>query len=113
MPEEETKSPPKVKFIYKKSDDYRRCFVNGAYGSFSPHGDFVCDFFFEFKEIPAEQEAYVNMETDQLGYIKGEPKEVSEFTREIRVGIVLSPQELINLRDWLNERIEDYKKTWG
>ncbi|OPY51910.1 MAG: hypothetical protein A4E51_01448 [Methanosaeta sp. PtaU1.Bin055] len=113
MPDEETKLPSKIRFIYKKSDDYKQCFVNGAYGSFSPHGDFICDFFFEFKEIPPEQEARVDIKNDQLDYIKVESTDVPEYTREIRLGIIMSPQELIDLRDWLNKRIEDYTKSRG
>lgn len=110
MPDDGTKPPRKVKFTYKKADNYRQCFVNGAYGAFSPRGDFVCDFFYEFKELPTEQVAEVNEETGQLNYEIIESPELPEFLREVRLGIVLSPQELINIRDWLDKKIEEYNK---
>jgi len=112
MPDEEIKPPTKVKFVYKKAEDYQQCFVNGAYGGFSPRGDFICDFFFEFKELPTEQEANVKPESNELDYIKGQPPETAEFVREVRLGIVMTPQELINLRDWMNKRIDEMKEKF-
>lgn len=115
MPGEDTKTPPEVKFIFKKADGYKQCYINGAYGTFNPRGDFVCDFFYEFKELPTEQIADVNEETGQLDYKTKSPSELTElipeFVREVRLGIVISPQQLINLRDWLDKMIEEYKKS--
>ena len=113
MPDEDIKPPTKVKFVYKRAEDYQQCFVDGAYGGFSPRGDFVCDFFFEFKEGPTEQEANIREGVDQLDYVKPAPREMAEFTREVRLGIIMSPQEMINLRDWMNKRIDEVKEKFS
>jgi hypothetical protein len=112
MPDEEITPPTKVKFVYKKAGDYKQCFVNGAYGGFSPRGDFVCDFFFEFKEFPTEQEGNINPETNQLDIDPTPNPEITEIIREVRLGIVMSPQQMIHLRDWLDKRIADFKEKY-
>jgi hypothetical protein len=111
MPDEGTKTPPQVKFIYKKADDYKQCYVNGAYGSFGSRGDFVCDFFYEFKELPMEQKADVDEKTGQLKYKGVKSPDLPEFVREVRLGVVMSPQELINLKEWLDKKIEEFKEN--
>ena len=109
MQDEGTKPPSKLKFIYKKADDYRQCYVNGAYGFFSPRGDFMFDFFYEFKELPTVQEAEVNEDTGQLKYDNIDIPVIPEFVREVRLGVIMSPQQLVNLRDWLDKQIKEYK----
>lgn len=39
-----------------------------------------------------------------------EPKEV-EITRELQVGIILTPNEAKNLAQWLLQKVEEYEKT--
>jgi hypothetical protein len=112
MRDEEIKLPTKVKFIYKRAEDYKQYFVNGAYGGFSPRGDFVCDFFFEFKEFPIEQEGNINPETNQIDIIPVPIIDTPEIVREVRLGIVMSPQQLMHLRDWLDKRITDFKEKY-
>lgn len=107
MPDEEITPPTKVKFVFRKSDDYQQCFVNGAYGGFTPHGDLVCDFFFEFKEMPTEQEANIYAGSDKLEYIAGETPDAIKFIREVKLGVIMSPQKVIDLRNWLDKKIEE------
>lgn len=112
MTDEDVKPPTKVKFIYRKTADYKQYFVNGAYGGFSPRGDFICDFFLEFKEFPMEQEGNINPETAQVDIIPIQSPETAEIIREVRLGIVMSPQQMIHLRDWLDKRIVDFKEKY-
>ncbi len=49
--------PVHVKFTFQRPDDYKMYFVNGAYGGLTPHGDLICNFFFEYKTLPESEEA--------------------------------------------------------
>jgi len=46
----ETCETPQIRFISKKSDDYKLEFINGAISSLTPRGEIVCDFHLESRE---------------------------------------------------------------
>jgi hypothetical protein len=98
-----------VKFTYLKSDDYNVHFINGAYGGLTTHGDIVCNFFFEYKPLP-ESEELVNVG----GKLEKPPEEISnpQFTREVKVGIILAPSEARIIAKWLNEKADAFEKIF-
>ena len=100
----------KVKYVYKKSDDYKLHFINGAYGGFTSSGDLVCNFYFESQDIPAEEEAIV--EGAQITPIEKDDSDTKKFVRELKSGIIMTPQEMVALRDWFNIRIKQFNETF-
>ena len=106
MPDETTTPPTKIKFIFKKSEDYKLHFVNGAYGGFTTHGDLICNFFFESQGMPTEQEA--DIEGTQIKFHKVKHAEVPEYMRDVKFGIIMTPQQAVSLRNWLNKQIKDF-----
>jgi hypothetical protein len=98
-----------VEFTYAKSDDYKVYFINGAYGGLTPHGDIECNFFFEHKPLP-ESEVLVNVG----GKLEKLPEEISnpQFTREIKVGIILTPPEARIIAKWLNDKVDDFDRLF-
>ncbi|WP_348304348.1 DUF3467 domain-containing protein [Methanothrix sp.] len=99
-----------VKFIFKKSDNFEMFFVNGAYGGLTPHGDIVCNFFFEYKKMPDFEDAIVSAD-DKLTPIENKVEEI-EMLREIKTGIILTPNEAKKLADWLNGKVIEFEKTF-
>jgi hypothetical protein len=108
MPDEETKSPIKVKFAFKKPDDYQLYFVNGAFGGFTPQGDLVCNFYFESRDLPPEQE----------GKIEGTELKMDaltmplDFIREMRCGIIMGPQQLYIFKEWFDKKVKEFEQKF-
>lgn len=71
--------PAEVKFIFKKSPDYKLEFVNGALSNITPRGEIVCDFHLEFRDMPTEQVA--TMIQDGMAKL-AEFQEDTTFTRD-------------------------------
>lgn len=111
MPGEDIEPPSELKFIYKKADGYKIHFANGVIGGFTPHGDLVCNFFFEYQEIPNEVEA--NIKDNQVVPVEKEESVPVVYTREMVSGIILSPQEVINLYKWLDRKIKEFDEKFS
>jgi hypothetical protein len=101
--------PVRVKFTFRKAENYKTHFINGAYGGLSPHGDVICNFFFEYKTLPESEEAIV---TDgKLTPVKNALQE-SEMTRELKVGVIMSPSEARIIAKWLNDKVDEFEKIF-
>lgn len=99
--------PTKVRFVYKKLEEYKTHYVNGAYGAITPRGDFEFNFFFEHRDIPEDE--IMNVEEGQL---KPEEQHSTEVTiiRDIKVGLIMTLEQAENLSEWLISTIDEYKK---
>lgn len=99
-----------VKFIYSKPEDYKLHYINGAYGGLTPRGDLICNFFFEYKELPEEEEHII--EGDQL---KLKPEGINtvprEVLREMKTGVIMTPDQAEKLASWLTEKVAEFKRT--
>jgi len=81
---------PKVKFIYNMLPSFELNYINGVIGGLTPRGDIICNFFFEYKELPNFEENII--EADQL---KPLPVETSstDVLRQIKCGIIVNPNQ--------------------
>lgn len=94
----------RAKFISKKSPEYRLEFINGALSNITPRGEIVCDFHFEFKDMPIEQVATI------IGEGKATLLPFSEsniFTRDVKFGVVMNAQFAKDLVRLLNDKIKE------
>ncbi|KXA89244.1 hypothetical protein AKJ37_01955 [candidate division MSBL1 archaeon SCGC-AAA259I09] len=98
-------SDRKISIFQKKKEDYDIHTVNGAYGGISPRGDFVINFFHEHRDIPEKEEIQI----DEKGE-RESPEEEESYVRDFKVGISLSPEQALNIANWMIEHIEDYKE---
>lgn len=100
-------SSKNVKFIFRKADDYKLYYSNGAYGGLTPHGDIVCNFFFEYPSLP-------DVETADFVEGKVVPNETEskelEIIRELQTGIIITPIEAKNLALWLLQKVKEYEE---
>lgn len=105
----EKREPPneisKVRFIYNDPEDYQRYFINGAVGGLTPRGELICNFFFEYKELPDSEEAVVE---DGKLKILNEPISEPEIFREIKCSIILRPEEARSIAGWFAAKADEY-----
>ncbi|MDP3104310.1 MAG: hypothetical protein Q8M95_06855 [Candidatus Methanoperedens sp.] len=101
------KIPTKVRFVYKKPEEYQTHFANGAYGAINPRGDFEFHFFFEHRDMPEEEIMSV-----EEGKLMPEEQNLTNVTimRDFKVGIIMMPEQAENLGKWLLNTIDEYKK---
>jgi hypothetical protein len=101
--------PTKVRFVYKKPEEYQTHFANGAYGAINPRGDFEFHFFFEHRDMPEEE--VMNVEE---GKLKPEERNLTptEITviRDFKVGIIMTLEQAEILGKWLLKTLDEYKK---
>jgi hypothetical protein len=100
-------APKQIKFISQKSDDYKLEFVNGAISNITSRGEIVCDFHFESKDQPVEQEAITAKDgkTATLGPFK----ETWTYTRDVKFGIIINSSFAEALVILLNTKIAESK----
>lgn len=103
---EEAEQVKNVKFIYNKSDKFNLYYTNGAIGGLTPQGDIICNFYFEYKEVPKEQDAIVR---DDKLEMKEDATSTTEILRELEVGVIMTPKQAKNLAEWLNGKIREYE----
>jgi hypothetical protein len=100
----ESTTAGQVKFISKKSPDYRLEFINGAVSNITPRGEIVCEFHFESKDMPTVQVATIV--GDKNAKFEGF-KDTLNFTRDVKFGIVMNSQFAKDLIEMLNKKIKE------
>ena len=98
--------PIQIKFISMKSPDYRLEFVNGAFSNITPHGEIVCNFHLEYRDIPIEQSASVSED----GTAKYSPFiEAPDFTRDVKFGVIMNIKIAEDIIQMLGDKIKEIK----
>lgn len=105
--ESEQEHSNKVKFIFRKSEGYQIHYVNGAFGGITPRGDVLYHLFFEHRDLPVEEEM-----TIEEGELKPQEQDLAdiEIIRDLKVGIIMTPEQAENLANWLLRRVDDINK---
>ena len=95
----------KVKFVFKKSEEYQIHYVNGAFGGITPRGDVLYHLFFEHRGLPIEEEMTIGEDKK----LKPQEKDLAdiEIIRDLKVGIIMSPEQAENLANWLLSRVDE------
>lgn len=109
MAKSQKKLPKDIQIHYIKTPSYRTYHVDGAYGGLTPNGNIYCEFFVERNVTPQS----ITYGIDKTGHL-GKPKKRTGkqgFVREIECGISINIQTASALKDWLEEKIEDYKRS--
>jgi len=107
MPEEAKTDHTTVRFIYVPPNDQEKHFINGVYGGLTPRGEIICNFFFEYKEVPDSEEYIVK--NSQLEVVKPTVQE-PEFVREIKSVLVMNSVQAREIAEWLNGKADDCDK---
>lgn len=83
-------------------------FINGIIGGFNAQGELICNFYFESMEMPKEQEGRIEgteLKVDDI------PKPMV-FKRDIKCGIIMTPQQIYAVRGWLDDKITEFEKKF-
>jgi hypothetical protein len=102
--------PKKVRFNYKKADDYRILYANGAYGGFTPRKELMFHFFHEYKKTLETEVMAIGEDGSTIPLKKDIPEEL-EMIRELKVGIVLTIEEAFNIGRWMLDKVEEFRKA--
>jgi hypothetical protein len=101
--------PKEITFNYIKIPSYRSYHVDGVFGALTPKGYLYCEFFIDRNVTP--QTAVHELSKD--GFLSGKPKRTTGkkgFIREIECGLIMDINAASSLREWLDNKIEEYKK---
>lgn len=101
----------KVKVVYRRTADYRVLPVSGAYGGPSPQGMLVCHIYAEYNTTPESGEVVIRPDHPP----KEDLKQSETITRELLVGLHMTPQIAKVLGEWLqrngSQMIEKIQKS--
>ncbi|HEX4334405.1 MAG TPA: hypothetical protein VH062_00750 [Polyangiaceae bacterium] len=104
----DTKAPATVEFHYGKSGQFRTVHADGIFGGATPTGNIHMTVYSERFAIP--KKVVLENEGNKIG------KELSRegldgVWRELEVGIVMSPELAVSLRDWLTEHLKKFEEV--
>ena len=100
-------TPNKIRFRFKKDDNYRIVPVNGIWGGPTPRGDIRVDFFHESQSLPEVVEHEMTPE-GTLGKELGQRS--PEIQRTVSVGIILTVEQADSIGRWLQKKALDVRK---
>lgn len=104
----------KIKFVFKRSSDYKLLPVNGAWGGVTTRGDFTLNFFVECGTTPNYVINEITSE-GKLGNVierdPSEPKEIISVTRELVGGILVSIENAKSIANFILEKCAESEKS--
>lgn len=95
---------------YKSSPTYRIYTADGAFGGNTGDGKLVIDFYVEKKDVP-DIHTYDVDENNKISNVPSSTKGFPGLTREKQFGLVLTLNRVIELRNWLNTKIEEAENS--
>ena len=101
----------KLRFYYIKPDDYEPIYVNGVYGGMTPRGDLLCHFFYEYRDIPAEEVVPLEkgrLQTEKISYVQRIEEEpgTGNMRRDVRVGLIIPAHQAISFANWILDKVK-------
>ena len=104
-------APQKVRFIYEKLEGCDPTYINGVQGGMNGRGELVCNFFFEYFDVPtAEIDAVKDgkiMFDKTMIIPRGEPEEGEIIVkRDIRARLVIPPQQISSIANWMLDALK-------
>ena len=113
----ESISPPgidkereRIYFDYIKSNYFRTVYVNGIFGGLSPQGD-VINMSVYTERWPLPKQVVHKLENSLCkDEIREERITRNAIVREIDVNLVITIEQAISMKEWLEEKISEHKK---
>ena len=104
-------APQKIRFIYEKPETSELFYINGVQGGMNGRGELVCNFFFEYMDVPT---AEINSIKDgkivldkPLIIPRGNPEKGEILVkRDIRVRLVIPAQQISSIANWMLDALK-------
>ena len=104
-------APPQIRFVYEKLEGSKPTYINGVQGGMNGRGELVCNFFFEYMDVPT---AEINPVKDgEVIFDKpviipsGEPEKGEIIVkRDIRVRLVIPAQQISSIANWMLDSLK-------
>jgi hypothetical protein len=107
------KVPTEIEFDFIKSNFFRVIRADGFFGGLTPYGGNVHVGVFS-ERLPYPQKIFHTASGATLGSELVEKRKVRPgIVRELEIGITMDIAQTITLRNWLNERLEQYEQLIG
>lgn len=106
MDQEKTKAT--LKFVFEKSDNYIDVYATGVHGGIGPHGELNM-YFIEDSLFTPESETLAIMEDGNAKIINQSYKEVNTIKRIVKCKVVMNPNDIPSIIEWLKAQYEQYK----
>jgi hypothetical protein len=103
--------PQKVRFIYEKLEGCEPTYVNGVQGGMNGRGELICNFFFEYMDVPIAEmdpveDGKITVEKAKV-ILRGEPEEGElVLKRDIRVRLVIPAQQISSIANWMQDALK-------
>lgn len=91
---EKAKVIQKMTVKYKRAQDYRKIGATGAFGSLTPNGHVICEFYIEAPDYP--EPFILEVKSDGTGE-EIDRAGVKSSTRELQMGVVLRADVALSL----------------
>jgi hypothetical protein len=116
MPKPATKktvAPPQMEFDFIKSNFFRVVRGDGAFGGIAPNGAIHMGIFSERTPFPQKTVHNIGPTGDLGSELREQREGRKAIIREMEVDVVLEIAQAIALRQWLDERIQQYATLIG
>lgn len=104
-------TPTKIRFCFKKDDNYRLIPVNGVWGAATPRGDIMVDLFHESFALP-EAITQAVAPDGNLGQELDRTPPIA-IQRKVLVGMVLTAEQADSIGRWLQEKAREVRAGVG
>ena len=89
---------------YTRAADYRVVHAAGAWGGATPQGEVECAFFVDCRRLGKSKMVILD---ERTGRAEERPPTTQGLTRELQVGVVMSPAIARSVGKWLLAKAED------
>ena len=104
-------APQKIRFVYEKLEGVEPIYINGVQGGMNARGELICNFFFEYMDVPV---AEINPVKDgkivfgkPMIILRGEPEKGEIVVkRDIRVRLVIPAQQISSITNWMLDSLK-------
>ena len=101
----------KVRFLYEKLEGCEPTYINGVQGGMNARGELICNFFFEYMDVPTAEIAPVKdgkIMFDKPRIILRDNPEKEEIIvkRDIRVRLIIPAQQISSIANWMIDALK-------
>lgn len=109
-------APTHVRFEFIKPEDLEFIYVNGIYGGVTPRGDLLCYLFYEYADIPLEEQfdllenGGLNNETRKM--VLRESRKTNEvlIKRDVKVSLIIPIHQARSFANWIIDKVDKFEK---